>query len=78
MDQPTKPRNSWGNILSGIAIMLCGLLFCSSGIIALRRGTMIHGNWKYPPMSGETALFAGVAFVIFGFIWLWTCFRKEK
>jgi hypothetical protein len=78
MNQPHLPRNSWSNILGGIGIVLCGLLCCASGITALKTHTMVPGNWKWPPTSGENALFSGVVFVAGGSIWLWSCFRKER
>jgi hypothetical protein len=78
MNQPHQPRNSWSNILFGVGVVLFGLLFCVSGITAMKTHTMIPGNWKWPQESGENALFSGVLVVAWGSIWLWSCFRKEK
>ena len=78
MEPPHKPRNSWSNILFGVAIMFFGLSFCVSGLTALKTGTTVPGNWKRPSMNGTQAFFAGAAFLVGGSVWFWTCFRKDR
>ncbi len=73
-----QPRNSLGPVLLGVVLIICGASFCFSGLRALETHDLVPGTWKRPPMSGPQALVAGVAFLVGGSFWLWTCFRKDR